>query len=232
MLNGNISGRKKDMKPDEIYQAIASMPDRIRQFTTLKKIPPKHPIVQKGEPADHIYLLTQGSVRVMNEFASGHRYSFAKMAAPNIIGEYEILSEHNEIASTNETISECTVISMPRRIFIDWIRSDATLGLLLARIIAEKGWDSSDKQGMVKYLSGEAKLKSYFVSIMQETIDDPHLIREDRQRIADEIGTSVKTVNRSIQKLKEAGLLDLKHGKVLMTQAQAAKLAEEMECEI
>ena len=121
---------------------------------------------------------------------------------------------------------------MPRRIFIDWIRSDATLGLLLARIIAEKGWDSSDKQGMVKYLSGEAKLKSYFVSIMQETIDDPHLIREDRQRIADEIGTSVKTVNRSIQKLKEAGLLDLKHGKVLMTQAQAAKLAEEIESEI
>ena len=92
MLNGNISGRKKDMKPDEIYQAIASMPDRIRQFTTLKKIPPKHPIVQKGEPADHIYLLTQGSVRVMNEFASGHRYSFAKMAAPNIIGESIIRS--------------------------------------------------------------------------------------------------------------------------------------------
>ena len=45
-----------------------------------------------------------------------------------------------------------------------------------------------------------------------------------RQDIADAIGTSLKTVNRSIDRLRAEGLLSLDRGKLTLTPEQCAKV--------
>ena len=45
-----------------------------------------------------------------------------------------------------------------------------------------------------------------------------------RQDIADAIGTSLKTVNRSIDRLRTEGLLSLDRGKIALTPEQCAKV--------
>lgn len=204
----------------QLLDAIASMPEAIRRQTTKRTIQPPEAIVMKGEEADHVYILLEGTVRVSNEFASGHRYSFAEFSGPSLIGEYEILASQPAYASTNEAITPCSIISMRADVFIQWVQHDAPLAFLLARLIAEKSYPTSNENGRIKFLSGLQKLENYLLRRFQPPAEGVFLLQEDRQQIADDIGTSVKTVNRSVAKLKKEQLIGLLHGKITITQQQ------------
>ncbi len=217
------------MQPQLIFDAIAAMPEEIRHQAAKKIILPQQAIVFKGEEADHVYILLEGQVRVSNEFASGHRYSFAEYAAPSFIGEYEILAGQPFYATTNEAITPCTVLSLQAESFIHWIQNDASLGLLLARLIAEKSYPTSNENGRFKFLPGIQKLQDYLLRRYEPDNNRLFLLREDRQQIADEIGTSIKTVNRAVAKLKADGLIGLQHGKITLTAEQKSKLQIELD---
>ena len=52
------------------------------------------------------------------------------------------------------------------------------------------------------------------------------MLRKTREGIREELGMTVKTINRTIAKLKEDGLIDTRKGKVVMSLAQY-RLAQE-----
>lgn len=61
---------------------------------------------------------------------------------------------------------------------------------------------------------------------MQLSPSEHFVLRTSRQQIADDIGTSVKTVNRGVSKLRDAGLITLLHGKISISVEQQKKLRE------
>ena len=75
------------MKLDYI---LDHMPDEIRRQTTHKIFFPGESIVRKGEEARHVYLITRGTIRVSNEFASGQRFTFGTLDVPDLIGDLEV----------------------------------------------------------------------------------------------------------------------------------------------
>ena len=49
-------------------------------------------VFRKGESADSLYILARGSVRIMDEDASGHRMALAELTAPDYFGEMGLLT--------------------------------------------------------------------------------------------------------------------------------------------
>ncbi len=147
---------------EQILAEVAAMPLSIRRQTAKKSIAPHEAIVLKGDDADHVFILLKGDVRVLNEFSSGQRYSFAEYSAPSFIGEYEVMAEQSVYATTNEAITPCELISMRAEVFIEWVQGSASLAFLLARIIAEKSYPTSNENGRIKFLPGLQKLQTVF----------------------------------------------------------------------
>ena len=205
---------------EQILAEVAAMPPQIRRQTAKKSIASHEAIVLKGDDADHVFILLKGEVRVLNEFASGQRYSFAEYGAPSFIGEYEVMADQPVYATTNEAITPCELILMRADLFIEWVRGSASLAFLLARIIAAKSYPTSNENGRIKFLPGLQKLQNYLIKRYDASGTAPFILREDRQQIADEIGTSIKTVNRSVAGLKEENLIGLLHGKITITPEQ------------
>ena len=52
------------------------------------------------------------------------------------------------------------------------------------------------------------------------------MIRRTREEIHEETGISVKTLNRTIRKLKESGMVGIVKGKVTLNEAQQEKARE------
>ena len=69
---------------------------------------------------------------------------------------------------------------------------------------------------MQKFLVKYYKNKAGVQNVLQ--------INKTRQQMSDEIGVSIKTVNRSIKKLKEENLISLTKGKIYINQSQYLKL--------
>ncbi len=203
---------------------IEHMPEDIKRQTTHKVFLPGESLMRKGERATHVYLLTRGSTRVSNEFASGQRYTFASLDTPDLIGDLEVLSGQGAYAASNEAVTTCEVIAMSAETFLQWMRMDSEFALTVAQMLAAKMYPTSNEAGRVKFLPSLERLHSYLIKRLGTIEADTFILHTSRQQIADDIGTSVKTVNRGVTKLKEAGLIGLLHGKISINKEQQKAL--------
>ncbi len=202
------------------------MPAEIKRQTTHKVYLPGESIVRKGEEAKHVYLLTKGETRVSNEFASGQRYTFGALDVPDLIGDLEVLAGQTLYAASNEAASTCEVIAMRAETFLQWMHIDNDFAVAVAQLLAAKMYPTSNEAGRVKFLPSLDRLHSYLLKRLGDIETDLFILHTSRQQIADDIGTSVKTVNRGVVKLKEAGLISLLHGKITMNKDQQQALKD------
>jgi CRP/FNR family transcriptional regulator, cyclic AMP receptor protein len=211
---------------------IGNLPPKIRQKLVHKHVDSGELVVTKGEPADKIYILLKGSVRAINEFTNGQRYSFGRIDPPDFIGDLEFLAEAPFYATNIEARVPCTLVSMKVETLWEWIDFDPSLLRRLARDLAQKMYPTSNNSGIVKFLSSEQNLHLYLMQTYEaayeskSTPENPLKINATRQRIADHIGMSIKTVNRCIKKLKENDLVNIKRGKLFLSTDQYIKLLE------
>ena len=202
------------------------MPDSIRRQTTRRDFLPGESVVRKGEPADRVFLLTKGSLRVSNEFASGQRFTFGSLEVPDLIGDLEVLAGQKSYAASNEAVSTCEVIAMSAETFLQWMRSDNEFALAVAQLLAAKMYPTSNEAGRVKFLPSLERLHAYLIKRLGTIQTDLFILHTSRQQIADDIGTSVKTVNRGVAKLREAGLISLNRGKITINEEQQQALRD------
>lgn len=214
------------MKLEDILERI---PEHIRRQMAPKVFLPGQTIVQKGQHADHVFLLTKGSTRVSNEFASGQRYTFSSLAVPDLIGDLEVLAGQELYAASNEAVSTCEVLAMSAETFLQWMRCDSEFALGVAQMLAAKMYPTSNEAGRVKFQPSLERLHSYLVKRLGTIDTSLFILHTSRQQIADDIGTSVKTVNRGVAKLKEAGLISLLHGKIAISKEQQKALHDAFE---
>ena len=202
------------------------MPAEIKRQTTHKVYLPGESIVRKGENAKHVYLLTKGETRVSNEFASGQRYTFGSLDVPDLIGDLEVLAGQDLYAASNEAASTCEVIAMRAETFLQWMHIDNDFAVAVAQLLAAKMYPTSNEAGRVKFLPSLSRLHSYLLKRLGGIETDLFILHTSRQQIADDIGTSVKTVNRGVVKLHDAGLTSLLHGKITINKEQQQALKD------
>ena len=210
----------------ELDFILSHMPEEIRRQTTHRTYMSGETIVRKGEDARHVYLITRGSTRVSNEFSSGQRYTFAALSEADIIGDLDVLAGKSVYAATNEADSTCEVIAMRAETFLQWMRIDNDFALAVAQLLAAKMYPTSNEAGRIKFLPSLHRLHSYLLKRLGDIETDLFILHTSRQQIADDIGTSVKTVNRGVIKLKEAGFISLLHGKITLDKKQQQMLKE------
>ncbi len=202
------------------------MPEEIQRQTTHKIYLPGETIVRKGEEVKHVYLLQKGETRVSNEFASGQRYTFASLDSSDLIGDLEVLASQKLYSASNEAVSTTEAIVMRAETFLQWMQIDNDFALAVAQQLAAKMYPTSNEAGRIKFLPSLHRLHSYLLKRLGDIETDLFILHTSRQQIADDIGTSVKTVNRGVIKLKEAGFISLLHGKITLDKKQQQMLKE------
>ena len=202
------------------------IPENIRQHTTKRTFQPGDVVVRKGEKADHVYLLTAGKLRVSNEFESGQRYTFASLEVPDLMGDLEVLAGQEHFAATNEAITECQMLSMSAETFMQWMRTDNDFAVAVAQLLASKMYPTSNEVGRVKFQPSQERFEEYLAKRLGDIETDLFILHTSRQQIADDIGTSVKTVNRCVTKMRDEGGLSLLHGKITLNREQQERLRE------
>ena len=207
------------------------MPEKIKRQTTHKLYKPGEVIVHKGDRADSVLLITKGHIRVCTEFANGQRFTFGSMEVPDLVGDLEILANQKYYAASNEAATICEGISMRADTFLEWMNLDNEFAVAVAHLLAAKMYPTSNEAGRVKFLPSLERLHSYLAKRLGTVQTDLFILHTSRQQIADDIGTSVKTVNRCVTKLKEAGRISLVHGKITLNKEQQAILRQSLEQE-
>ena len=139
------------------------------------------------------------------------------------MGEVTILAGMERTSVTIETLTETTVIYFQRKDFEEWIAEDNHFLRLVAGKVAFKLYRSSYNRGARLFYPPQFILLDYilkYAAAEQIEKNGQAVIKKTRQELYEECGITVKTLNRTIKRLEEDGVVTMCRGKMAMTLEQ------------
>ena len=210
----------------ELEEYTRYMPEELWQRCSIRVYPPGTIIHQKDYKLEYFGLIAKGEHRVINEFQNGNVYMIEKNEPIDFVGEVTILAGMEKTSVTIETLTETTVAFFSRKDFEDWISKDIHFLRLVAHKVAYKLYRSSYNRGARLFYPPHFILLDYILKAAAAMdIEKKHeiILPKTRQALYEECGITVKTINRTVKKLKDEGLISLRKGKISMTSEQYRK---------
>jgi CRP-like cAMP-binding protein len=217
-------------KVPKLKDYLKNMPKELKNKFVVKVHPPGTIIHDQNTELNVFGIVASGEHRVINLFDNGNIFMIEKNEPIDFIGEVTILAGMPKTSVTIETITESIIMYIPRKDFEEWIKKDIHFLTLVSQKVALKLYRSSSNRGAKLFYPPHFLLLDYLLQFAQkEKIqkDQTIIIKKTREELYEEIGVSVKTINRTIPKLKEDGVISIVKGKISMSYEQY-KLAKKM----
>lgn len=214
-----------------LHPYLDHMPAEIRSAFTLRALPPGFLIHQKDALLETVGILCEGTLKVVNEFDTGNAYMIEYDHAVDFIGDVALLAEKEKTSVTIETVTDCAVLLFSRPDFELWLAEDPYLLRLMAKRVACKLYNSSYNHGAELFYSSPRLLLEFLRRYAGEhPPDDQGTVRvaDTRQELSEQLGMLPKTVDRTVKRLKEAGLISTSKGKICMNPAQRAAIVRRL----
>lgn len=214
-----------------IIPYIEHMPEELKKKYTVRVFPPGHIIHQKHYLLDYFGIVCSGSNRVVNEFENGNMFMIEKNDAIDFIGEVTILAGMKETSVTIETMTESVVLMISRKDFEHWISQDIWFLRQVTQKVAFKLYRSSYNNGAKLFYPPNFLLLDYLLKYAKEynlQKNKSISVKKTRQQLYEELGITVKTLNRTIYKLKEEELISVEKGKIVMSYDQYERAKKEI----
>lgn len=234
--NANLKGDDAVKRCRELYEALSEDRDT-QEF--LKKIPESlrkleipvmfekgTTVILKDDKTNYAYFVLSGELQVRTEFMDGNEYRFSNMENYSVIADLEVLSGMYVNAVTVEAKEDTLALRVPIEDFAAELKTNIDFLYMVSSQMARKMFASSYNRGKNLYKRGIDKVISYLVDHYEVHCldEDYYVIENTREEIASELGVNVRTVNRSIQSLKEKKMVGIYFGKIRISKKQYGQL--------
>jgi CRP-like cAMP-binding protein len=190
-------------------------------------------LINKDSSANSIYFIFEGVCGIMQELLNGETYCSYKINSLAIIGLSEILPKQSSIRKADViAVSDITVFSIDKFTFKKFQIKypdfyNRCIQVIIERLhqnlmvhIECKKYDA--KMNIVSYLIHSYKLYCKLPKVNKNGV----FINETRQMIADFTGISQRSVNATIEMLKNIDLVTVDHQKLYINIKQYKALLE------
>lgn len=181
--------------------------------------------VSENTPADMIYVIGKGTVKAMDYRIFGTTYDFMRFDGIYAMGGMEVVMDLDMYKTTLKTVTPCIMVTIPRKQFEKWLKTDIKALKQEAKAIGEYLLDEGRKGRVFLFLQGADRLCVLFTEIyMYQAKNDVFELSVSRQELAEQAGMCVKTINRAVKKLEEQDLISRKGNKIVITKEQYQKM--------
>ena len=182
----------------------------------------KHTVfVREGEPVDMIYFIAEGIVKATDCRVFGINYDFMLFNKVYALGAMEIIIGLDTYKTTLQTVTDCIVVKLPKKEYQRWIDSDPIVLKLEAGLMGEYLLEQGRAGRNLLFLQGSNRVAYILMNRYQEYAEGGTLyLKKSRQELSDCTGLCIKTITRSINKFKEAGLLTTQGSHIIINHEQ------------
>lgn len=213
-----------------------TMPEELRRLSHVKIHPPGSLIHQKDYALNYLGIVAKGENRVINEFENGKIYMIETNKAIDFIGEVTLLANMPKTSVTIEALTENTVIYLPRKESEHWINTDIHILRRMAERTAFKLYRSSYNNGLKLYYPPVFLLADHLVRLYEQaftnapahdkTASCSFTLQKTRERLGEELGMNIKTLDRAIRSMQKDGHFSLVKGKICFTHEEYLQMKD------
>jgi len=208
---------------------LMSLPTNLIECGERVVFQPNKIIISRGSLVEYIYFIQFGKAIGTRDYADGNEYNYFQVdQTDGNIGILEILAKKPRYVATIVSITEVEVIKIRSAIVYEYIIKDDKVLRQCITLVAQDLFRISGHDGILYYLSGIDRVRHYLVKYYEENKDnsDKVIVYSEYQDISKKIGVSIRTVGRSISKLKENGEILSHNKKIILTENIYKNLVE------
>ncbi|MCC7427561.1 MAG: helix-turn-helix domain-containing protein [Alphaproteobacteria bacterium] len=188
------------LAPEELHQLVDILTD--------VELSAHAPLFHEGDPAEHVFNVTRGSIKLYKLLGDGRRQITGFMFPGDFLG----LAVNSEYVYTAEAVTDVKLCRFPRR-KLDVLRERMPkldrrlLALAMDELVA-----AQDQMLLLGRKTAEEKIVSFLLMLARgqerrgEKVDPVHLPMS-RTDIGDYLGLTIETVSRTLSSLRKAGAI-------------------------
>jgi CRP/FNR family transcriptional regulator len=196
-------------------------------IVTTLELTPGDPLFDEGQPADHLFNVTAGAVKIYKLLADGRR----QMTGFLFPGDFLGLANEENYAYSAEAVTHTALCRFPRRKLERLLAQYPKMEHRLLGMASHELAVAQEQMLLLGRKTAREKIASFLLMLSRRgQSGDPVSVPMSRNDIGDYLGLTTETVSRTFTQLKQGGSINLlQGGKVeLNDRARLEDIAEGM----
>lgn len=212
----------KEFSDSELFQILDGLSESEKEVlfenVKLQSIPKNRFIFMPGQPADELYLLVKGVVKISNIYSKEKEFIKSILHPGSIFGDsglYEVRIRPDFATSMNE---EVQFYAIPTAVFKDLLRSHARLSQSFINILGNRLMNTENRLELLMRKDSRSRIIDFLkkeVTTKGRRVGFEMFLKSNytHQDIANVTGTSRQTVTTVLNDLKKLNLIHFnRHG--------------------
>ena len=185
--------------------------DRLAAITRVHQIEPHRTFVTEGDPADYLFNITEGTVKVYKLLPDGRQQITGFLSAGDFLG----LSFQENYGCSAEAVTQVRYCQFPRRKLSQLLTDFPEMERRLLGIASNELAAAQDQMLLLGRKTARERVASFLLMLSRRAVRagreiDPVILPMTRSDMADYLGLTVETVSRTFTQLKKAGVVELR----------------------
>jgi CRP/FNR family transcriptional regulator len=198
------------IRPLSICNSLAT--DELQHLTAIIsqiRVDPGGPVIDEGEPADNLFNVTDGCVKVYKLLPDGRRQIIGFLFAGDFLG----LAVTEVYAYSAEAVTESSLCRFPRRKLEDLMERFPRMERRLLGVASNELAIAQDQMLLLGRKTAKERLVTFLLMLSDRArergqVSNPVSLPITRHDIGDYLGLTTETVSRSFTQLKSDGLIE------------------------
>lgn len=202
-----------------LHRLEAIFPEPLLPHLTLYDFEPGDFICSQGAPAEILYVLVKGKVKVYNTSSEGRSLILSFKKPLDLMGDIEYVHRAN-LLNTVEAVSSVAMVGVHHRWLRAYASDHAPLLNFMLETIAGKFYHMANAMSFNMMHPAEVRLASYLLSVSFDEANAPLDDSVSAVHLTDTanlIGTSYRHLNRVIRQFCDEGLIERHRGGIRVT---------------
>lgn len=198
-----------------IIDVVAQVPKALQEAVASKTYANGQVVLREGEPGDRVCFLVKGKCKIYTSGANGQLLLQNIVSAPEVFGMIEQFKRRNNVC-TVEAYGDVTVLMVPTDAFLKWLTLDNNFAIAMLERVSDIAYMQIGRQSQTIMYPLKQRLMRFLQDKLEDQENPENGLVIDKQILAQELGTSVRHLNRTIAGCEAAGLIKNQGGRLVL----------------
>jgi CRP-like cAMP-binding protein len=192
-----------------------------------RALSPGQILFQRGDPADGVFAIVSGNVKVFLEGTDGNEVVVAIRTTGDVLGELSLLDHHKRSASA-AAMGPVRILRISTEHFREWLMEHPAAAIALLRELAQRVRETTDQVAEIAILSIDTRIARRLWMHFAEAAPDATpregmKVRVNQAQLGSVVGITRESVNKHLRRLKENKTIAIDAGRVELLNAQSLR---------
>ncbi len=212
----NITQICENIEEDtKIYEIMKSCPYELLRKMKIREYKANEFVLNQDEVYHTMYIVLGGELDIYVESENGKKYYLNTYRKGCFIGELEMFGNHPYVSRV-EAKTNIKLLEIEKEDFILWVQTDRNMNDYFVKTLCESSYALCRNMGNNTLYSLTQRICQYFVSSVGANTKTENLVEISSEDLAERMAVTQRSVNRVLQKLREAGFIEIAKKKIIV----------------